>query len=88
MERARLAYGRGDVHYASRDEGPPETKRLTLETAKARTVLGISPKWELSETVLRTVAWHRHFEDGGRPRDLCLAEINDYQTALTDVAKS
>ena len=88
VERARLAYGRGDVHYASENEGPPEVKLLTLETAKARTVLGVSPKWELSETVMRTVAWHRHFEDGECPRVLCLAEINDYQMALMGIAKS
>ena len=86
VEKARVAYGRGEVQYASKDEGPHEARWLTLETAKARTALGVSPKWGLSETVTRTVEWHRNLEDGGHARDLCLAEINDYHTALTDEA--
>ena len=86
VEQARVAYGRGEVQYASKDEGPHEARWLTLETAKARTALGVSPKWGLSETVTRTVEWHRNLEDGGHARDLCLAEINDYHTALTDEA--
>ena len=87
VEQARAAYGKGEVRYTHDGGGPHEAGWLTLETAKARAALGVSPKWRLSETVTRTMAWYSNLENGGHARDLCLAEINDYQTALINEAE-
>ena len=68
---------------------PPKTKGRTKpgRTSKARTALGVSPKWGLSETVTRTVAWHRNLEDGGHARDN-VCEINDYHRPTDEAAVS
>ncbi|WP_187394922.1 CDP-glucose 4,6-dehydratase [Pigmentiphaga aceris] len=79
VELARHAYGAGSVHYETASQGPHEAGLLSLEIAKARDVLGVSPKWGLTETVNRTMAWYRAHHDGGFARDLCEAEIAQYE---------
>lgn len=80
VELARQAYGVGDVRYGNGKEGPHEAGWLALETAKARVDLGIKPKWNLAETVARTMAWYRYQYQGIEARQLCLAEIAAYQS--------
>jgi CDP-glucose 4,6-dehydratase len=77
VERARQAYGRGEIRFGDGSKGPHEAGWLALETAKARE-LGVQPKWPLAETVTRTMAWYRAQHAGADARELCLAEIADY----------
>ena len=79
IELARTAYGRGEVCYGEGSEGPHESVRLTLETAKARTVLGIQPKWNVANAVTRTFNWYHAQLAGEDARALCLADITDYE---------
>lgn len=81
VELAQLAYGKGDVRYGDGREGPYEAGWLVLETAKARAELGVSPKWNLAETVKRTMSWYRDQHDGADARALCLSEIAAYESA-------
>ena len=78
VERARQAYGSGEIRFGDGSEGPHETGWLALEAAKARVDLGVQPKWPLAETVTRTMAWYRAQHAGADARELCLAEIADY----------
>lgn len=80
VELARQAYGIGDVRYGDGTEGPHEAGWLALETAKARVDLGVRPKWNLAETVARTMAWYRDQNQGTEARELCVAEIAAYQS--------
>lgn len=79
VELARQAYGKGDVRYGDGSAGPHEAGWLALETAKARVALGVQPRWNLAETVTRTLAWYQAQHAGADARELCLAEIADYE---------
>lgn len=52
---------------------------LALEPAKARTVLGVVPRWNLPQAVTRTMAWYRAHHAGADARALCLADIDAYE---------
>lgn len=82
VDMARDAYGDGSVAYGDGDDGPHEAGWLALETAKARVVLGVSPKWNLTETINRTMSWYRSQHEGIDARSLCQAEIGAYASLL------
>ena len=75
---AQAAYGSGTVHWGDSTEGPYEAGWLTLEIAKARTQLGVGPRWTLEQSIERTLAWYRRQADGESARDLCAADIAAY----------
>ncbi|WP_440409622.1 CDP-glucose 4,6-dehydratase [Neorhizobium petrolearium] len=79
IEIARASYGSGDVQYGDGTEGPHEAGWLALETAKARHMLNIEPRWPLKEAVDRTMRWYRAQHGGADARALCEAEITDYE---------
>jgi CDP-glucose 4,6-dehydratase len=56
-------------------EQPHEATCLALETSKARTVLGVYPRWTLAESVTRTMDWYRKQYAGADALSLCLADI-------------
>ena len=82
IELARSAYGPGDIDYENYNDGPHEAGSLALETAKARVLLGVMPRWTLPETVQRTMAWYLAQHRGCDARALCEAEIGDYEALL------
>jgi CDP-glucose 4,6-dehydratase len=53
-----------------------------LETAKARTVLGVYPRWALAESVRRTMAWYRQQQVGADALALCLDDIVQFEAQL------
>jgi len=55
---------------------------LALETAKARALLGVTPRWTLPQAVARTMAWYRAQHDGADARALCQADIDAYEAPL------
>lgn len=81
IELARSAYGRGNTHFDNSDVGPHEATTLTLATDKAQRLLGVTPKWHLNEAIARTLSWYRTLHAGGDARNLCLAEIAEYEAA-------
>ncbi len=80
VELARRAYGRGEVSWGQVEQGPHEAGWLALETAKARHVLDIAPRWALGEAVERTLNWYRSQRDGQGAHDLCLHDIADFES--------
>jgi CDP-glucose 4,6-dehydratase len=78
---AQTAYGTGQVDWGDGAEGPHEAGWLALETSKARAVLGVLPRWNLGESVRRTVQWYRRLYDGADAGDLCLSDIDAYMDA-------
>lgn len=85
VEMARIAYGTGEVCYGDGTGGPHEAGWLALETAKARVVLGVRPRWSLAEGVGRTMRWYRRQHEGADARVLCENTISDFESfsALT-----
>jgi CDP-glucose 4,6-dehydratase len=86
VEMARLAYGKGDVSYGDGSEGPHESAWLALDAAKARADLGVTPRLTLKQALDWTIAWYRAREQGADARELCLANISDYEAAAPSEA--
>jgi CDP-glucose 4,6-dehydratase len=78
---AQVAYGGGQVEWGDGSDGPHEAGWLALEVAKSRTLLGITPRWSLAETVQRTMHWYRQQQDGVNARHACLADLDAYEHA-------
>lgn len=79
IDLAREVWGSGAVEYGDGTEGPHEAGWLALNIDKAREKLGVTPRWSIEESVRRTVLWYRALAGGAKARDLCLAEIADYE---------
>ena len=78
VELAGAAFGGGHAEYATAELGPHETSQLVLDVGKARSVLGISPRWSTECAVQRTMTWYRDFYRGASAGDLCMADIVAY----------
>jgi CDP-glucose 4,6-dehydratase len=70
------------VCYETSSDQPHEATSLALETAKARTVLGVYPRWALAESVRRTMAWYRQQQVGADALALCLDDIVQFEAQL------
>ena len=79
VELARAAYGEGEVRYGDGTEGPQESAWLTLDVAKVEQMLGVTPRLPLVQAVARTMAWYRARREGADARQLCLADISDFE---------
>jgi CDP-glucose 4,6-dehydratase len=79
VELACAAYGEGTVTYSDDSEGPHESAWLALDTAKVKNALGASPTWTLIEAVKRTMVWYRKQRGGADARQLCAADISDFE---------
>lgn len=78
VELAARAYPHASVRYDDPQQGPHEARWLALETAQARSVLGIQPRWPLTTAVERSMAWYRAQQQGADARSLCEADIDCY----------
>jgi len=58
---------------------PHEAHYLKLDCAKAKTRLGWYPRWSLTETIGRIVAWQQALNAGADMRAWSVAEIADYE---------
>jgi CDP-glucose 4,6-dehydratase len=57
---------------------PYEARLLEVDSARARAVLGWTPRWSLQAGLDRTVAWYRAIADGLDARAVTLAQIEDH----------
>lgn len=79
IEIARASYGRGDVEFGDGQDGPHEAGWLSLEIAKARAYLDVAPRWNLAQSVARTMQWYRAQATSMDARALCEADIAAYE---------
>jgi CDP-glucose 4,6-dehydratase len=75
IELANQAYGIGSVSWGDGTKGPHEAGLLSLEISKAQEILGILPRWNLPETIERTMGWYQKQKNGVSARSLCEANI-------------
>lgn len=80
IKLANQAYGSGDILWGDGTEGPHEAGLLSLEISKAQDVLGIAPRWDLVETVERTMCWYKQQKNGKSVRLLCDADITAFSS--------
>lgn len=79
VQLAQSAYGQGEIRWGDGSDGPHEAGWLALEIAKARTVLGVQPRWSLLDAVQRTMHWYRQQHDGIDVQVACEADIAAYE---------
>ena len=81
IELASSPYEYSVTSYEINTVQPHEANMLALETAKARSLLGLQPRWSLAESVQRTMAWYRAQHAGADALDLCATEIEQFKAA-------
>jgi CDP-glucose 4,6-dehydratase len=79
IELARRAFGRGQVQYGDGTDGPYESAWLALDASKAQAALGVAPILSLAQAVDQTMAWYRAQGKGADARQLCLADISEFE---------
>lgn len=57
---------------------PPEAVMLRLDVARANTLLRWSARWDLTQTLGRTVEWYKAWKAGADVRPLMARQIADY----------
>jgi CDP-glucose 4,6-dehydratase len=62
---------------------PHEENILILDSTQARVKLGWSPRWTLEKTLRSIAQWHEAYESGEALRETTIAQIADYEDALT-----
>ncbi len=82
VELARAAYGEGEARYGDGGEGPHEAAWLGLDIDKAKTMLGVVPTLTLVQAVTRTMTWYRAHASGADARQLCEADIAEFEARL------
>ena len=75
IDIAKVSFPRGKVHFEDGTEGPHEAGLLTLDTSKARSILAIKPRWDLKETISRTMNWYQAQHQGQDTKKLCESDI-------------
>ena len=75
---AQQAYGQGQVRFAESIEGPHEAGLLTLDNSKARSLLGVTPRWKLDESIRRSLHWYRDLAQGANANTLCQADLDAF----------
>lgn len=79
-DRLTAVWGEGARWLVDDSCQPHEARALRLDCAKARHRLGWMPRWPLSETITRIVAWQRALDAGADMRAWSLAEIAAYES--------
>lgn len=79
VQVAQLAYGKGEVIWGDGGQGPYEAGLLSLEIAKSRSLLNVTPRWSLFEAVQRTMQWYRQQQSGVDAILACEADIQAYE---------
>ncbi len=79
IEGAQLAFGSGETHFAETIRGPHEAGLLSLNNEHAREALNVSPRWQTDIAIAKTMNWYKRFYDGESARELCLADIDQYE---------
>lgn len=79
---ANQVYGCGNVLWGDGTQGPHEAGLLSLETSKAKEILDVIPRWNLLETVERTMVWYKQQRSGVNVRLLCESDIAAFSSVL------
>jgi len=82
VEKMAKLWGENANWINDKSEHPHEANYLKLDCSKAHMKLNWYPRWDLSETLLRIVEWHKLKDEHNNYRKLCLTQINDYMRGM------
>jgi len=80
VDLALKFYGQGSVDYAPTIQGPHEAGMLLLDSSLARLALNVYERWDLPSAITHTIRWYKGYAQAADPRELCIADIQDYLT--------
>lgn len=66
----------GEIKVSDSKGQPHEAIRLTLDSQKAESLLGWTPKWSAEKAVTETLHWYKSFLDDQSAIELCDAQIS------------
>lgn len=78
IQIAHNIFEKGSVKFAEEVQGPHEAGLLHLDISKAKTQLGIAPRWDLETSIQRTMNWYVEQGNGGDARALCNRDIEAF----------
>jgi CDP-glucose 4,6-dehydratase len=78
LECARKTYPDARIEFDASPSTPHEAGLLSLEIAKAKSALGVAPRWGLGEAIKRTMEWYRAFSAGEAGSALCERDIKAF----------
>ena len=73
------ALGRGEIVIRPQEADLHEARLLMLDASRAR-ALGWRPVWDFEKTIAQTASWYAQEAAGHSPRDLCLAQIEQFSS--------
>jgi CDP-glucose 4,6-dehydratase len=85
VEQLTQQWGGGAAWHLDSGTHPHEARYLKLDCSQARNLLGWSPRWDLGQSLLAIIAWHKaHIahKSSQEMRALCLDQINKYSVAI------
>jgi len=86
VDRLRSMWGEGAEAVSAPGPHPHEASFLRLDCAKARSLLGWTPRLALEQALRWTMEWYKSVEDGTDPRTLTLDQIRRYEHLLQETA--
>lgn len=87
IERSARHFDLSRVIWGDGSEGPHEAGLLTLDSTRAETELGFTPRFTLDQTIERTWQWYRALMSGHQAADLCLADLIAYEAGHLDLVR-
>ena len=78
VEKMILEWKEGQWEHVRSDSSLHEAAILKLDSAKANTLLGWRPKWDVHTAVSKTVQWHKQYMNKTNMYEVCLAQIQEY----------
>lgn len=79
---AARAWPGAQVEFQAAPQGPHEAGLLALDVAQARARLGVRARWDLAQSVRRTLDWHRQVHLGASARACCEHDLDAYEALL------
>lgn len=68
------------------DDSMKEATVLRLDNTKLKTVLSLSPMWNIDDAISKTVEWSKGWSDGEDAKDLTNRQITDYLKQREEIA--
>lgn len=78
VKKLICCYGKGEVVDVSEKKAVHENTLLSLDVTKARVMLGWAAKWDLDETVKKTVDWYKEAKNSPDMYDFCVNQILEH----------
>ena len=82
IEIAHKCFGSGGVSCGNGLSGPKEAGLLSLEISKARELLAVTPRWNLEESIERTIRWYKRQINSISAQALCESDISEFTGSL------